>query len=314
MDPLSSFNPNSSLGAFQIGVLVSYALFGVTTTQSCLYYSRFPDDSRGLKTLVAFVWFCEFAHAVCIGHGLYTYTISNYGNPQRLAGALPKSLATAVLFAGIIAASVQGFFTFRIYAFSKQVYIPLFISVMVFVRLLAGLAVFVTALKMSSLAQTEAQCRWLLPGTWAVSSVNDLTITATLVVVLFKERTHVVHTRTAALVDKLIAWTIETGMLTSISGIFTLACYFTMKDNFVWLAVFMITARLFANNILASLNSRATLRAMAQATMTRPSLTPATELVFTGTDMQTSKITQMTYDHDDGSYGGPDNEAAPEAV
>jgi hypothetical protein len=39
-------------GAYQIGVLVSYALFGVTTTQTYIYYSRFPDDSLKLKTLV----------------------------------------------------------------------------------------------------------------------------------------------------------------------------------------------------------------------------------------------------------------------
>lgn len=39
-------------GALQIGVLVSYVLFGVTTTQAYIYYDRFPDDSPKLKALV----------------------------------------------------------------------------------------------------------------------------------------------------------------------------------------------------------------------------------------------------------------------
>jgi hypothetical protein len=39
-------------GVLQIGVLISYALFGVTTTQTYIYYSRFPDDSLKLKALV----------------------------------------------------------------------------------------------------------------------------------------------------------------------------------------------------------------------------------------------------------------------
>jgi hypothetical protein len=39
-------------GAVEIGVLVSYVLFGVTITQTYIYYSRFPDDSRKLKALV----------------------------------------------------------------------------------------------------------------------------------------------------------------------------------------------------------------------------------------------------------------------
>jgi hypothetical protein len=69
MDPIVSFNPNPTLGAhrmtgpchalddffagaLQIGTLISYALFGVTTMQLYIYYSRFPDDSRVLKVLV----------------------------------------------------------------------------------------------------------------------------------------------------------------------------------------------------------------------------------------------------------------------
>jgi hypothetical protein len=39
-------------GVFQIGVLISYVLFGVTTTQAYIYYSRFPDDSPKIKGLV----------------------------------------------------------------------------------------------------------------------------------------------------------------------------------------------------------------------------------------------------------------------
>jgi hypothetical protein len=39
-------------GALQIGVLISYVLFGVTTTQTYIYYSRFPDDSPKLKAFV----------------------------------------------------------------------------------------------------------------------------------------------------------------------------------------------------------------------------------------------------------------------
>ena len=50
--PTTSAYSMCTLGALQIGVLVSYLLFGVTTTQTYIYYGRFPDDSRGLKFLV----------------------------------------------------------------------------------------------------------------------------------------------------------------------------------------------------------------------------------------------------------------------
>jgi hypothetical protein len=42
----------TSLGALQIGIFVSHVLFGVMTTQTYIYYTRFPEDSPKLKALV----------------------------------------------------------------------------------------------------------------------------------------------------------------------------------------------------------------------------------------------------------------------
>ncbi|KAJ6571626.1 hypothetical protein B0H19DRAFT_1372640 [Mycena capillaripes] len=53
MNSAVSFNHSTTLGAYKLGVLASYILFGVTTTQVYIYYYRFPDDSLNLKALVA---------------------------------------------------------------------------------------------------------------------------------------------------------------------------------------------------------------------------------------------------------------------
>ncbi|KAJ6532408.1 hypothetical protein B0H19DRAFT_1272702 [Mycena capillaripes] len=47
-----SFNADSTLGAMLIGVLLSYLLFGVTTTQVYMFARRFPDESGRMKWLV----------------------------------------------------------------------------------------------------------------------------------------------------------------------------------------------------------------------------------------------------------------------
>ncbi|KAJ7851106.1 hypothetical protein B0H13DRAFT_2360385 [Mycena leptocephala] len=241
MDPALSLNLNTTLGAIQISVLVSYVLFGVITTQTYIYYSRFPEDSLKLKALVAFVWYrqlavdhiraperasrnriCEVGHALCIGHSLYVYTISDYAHPERVLGPAPKSLETTGIFSGVIGAC--GFFSFRIYAFSKKLYIPCLSWMMSVLRLLG------------------CTWKWLATFVWSVSTTNDLMISATLVVLLRNQRNNV-HTRTAALVEKLILWSIETGMLTSATSIATLACFVDMKENFIWIAFFFIGAR-----------------------------------------------------------------------
>ncbi|KAJ7867162.1 hypothetical protein B0H13DRAFT_2065674 [Mycena leptocephala] len=268
-----SLNLNTTIGAFQIGVLISYVLFGVTTTQTYMYYSRFPDDSWKLKALVV----CEMANALCVGHTLYVYTISHYTHPERLVGPLPTSFDTTVLLSGVIAVCVQGFFSFRIYAFSGKLYVYILIWVMIFLRLLGSIIMFVATLLMLSLPHYEMQWGWLLTAVWSVSTANDLIIAATLVVLLRNRRTDV-HRRTAALVEKLILWSIETGILTSATSIAGLACFLTMKENFIFLASYVVGGR--GEVISVTLNSRATLRALNEVTVSisLPSSTPAVGL------------------------------------
>ncbi|KAJ6572188.1 hypothetical protein B0H19DRAFT_1231739, partial [Mycena capillaripes] len=181
-----------------IGVLVSYVLLGVTTTQTYIYYSRFPEDSRKLKALVGFVWLCELAQALCIGHALYMYTISDYAHPERLLGAAPKTLETTIVFSAQIAACVQGFFSFRIYRLSNKLCIPVLIWVLVLSRLVVAIVLFVFGLEMKSLLGYVIQVQWLATSLWGVSTANDLAITVTLVVLLRKQRADL-RTRTAAL-------------------------------------------------------------------------------------------------------------------
>jgi len=45
-------NLNGTLGALEIGVLISLFLFGIVTVQTSVYYDRFPKDPWHVKFLV----------------------------------------------------------------------------------------------------------------------------------------------------------------------------------------------------------------------------------------------------------------------
>ncbi|KAJ7739984.1 hypothetical protein DFH07DRAFT_70894 [Mycena maculata] len=240
---MTSFDPSITLGAYELGVLASYALLGVTTTQTYIYYGRFPHDPLRIKYLVAVIWLCEMAHAVCIGHTLYEMTVSNYEHPERLF-LIPRTLAAAVLFSGIIGAFVQIFFSSRIYGISKSLYIPCLSWSLSFLRLLGSIIVCVYGFTMETIPAFETQWAWLLNSLWSVASANDLIIAVTLVYWLHRQRS-VADKRTVALVDKLVAWTIETGVVTSAAGLVTLICFATMHENFIWLGCFVVAARLY---------------------------------------------------------------------
>lgn len=136
---------NLTIGALEIGVFISTFLFGVITVQAHIYFRRFPNDGLVIKTLVRLpscflcilthknaiqvgtVWYAgevscfirshnharvvrllELGHNICVSHGLFTMTLSQYASPSPGSDrALDPSFSIAVLFSGCIAACVQ---------------------------------------------------------------------------------------------------------------------------------------------------------------------------------------------------------------
>ncbi|KAJ7020177.1 hypothetical protein C8F04DRAFT_1275456 [Mycena alexandri] len=299
---MDSFNPNPTIGALLIGVLLSYLLLGVMTTQTYIYYGRFPNDPRKLKAMVAVVWVCEFAHALCIGHTLYTYTILDYGHPERLGPtrASPRSIHTSVLFGLVITTCVQGFFSVRIYALSRRLFVPILIGTLLFLRVVGSTVASAAGLRSTSVLNYESQWGWLIKTVWGIGAACDVITTTALVTVLVQQRTYA-HRRTGAILDKIIAWTIETGILTTASWLVMLACFVTMKKNFIWIAVFVINARLFSNSFLASLNSRASLRATNDVSL------PGFAGIVPSSSSQMTKLTHITYDAESRDTAVPKN-------
>ncbi|KAF7289721.1 hypothetical protein MIND_01345500 [Mycena indigotica] len=259
------FDATDTIGALVIGVIVSIMLYGISTTQTYLYFVRFPEDSNFLRLLVIFVWLCETVHAGIIGHVLYFYSVTNYGNPKSLLEKVPGTLPVSIVITGVITALVQGFFAYRIWAFSTNRIFKL-ISVVICLTdvayLGASFAATILSFSVKNIQQFLRQYGWLLFGPWIVTLINDVAITGSLVVLLLRNRTKGLAL-TTALVDKLIKWAVETGLITSLFGVVTIIYYQKHTATFIWVGLQIIKARLFANSLLASLNSRTTLRAIA---------------------------------------------------
>ncbi|KAJ7496719.1 hypothetical protein FB451DRAFT_1386092 [Mycena latifolia] len=224
---------DSTIGAFEVGVLISYVLFGFTTLQTYIYFNRFPNDRRPLKYLVAFVWCCEMAHVVCVGAALYTMTITYFGQFERLIRT-PDSLTAGITFSGFVGPSVQSFFALRIYCLSESWWIPC---------LCWGLSFMRIGIKMVTLEQFETQWGWLVATIWGTGAANDLIIAGTLAYLFSRQRSELLPKRTLKVVDKLIIWTIETGAVTSIAGVATLICFVVDRQNFMWFVWYFATTR-----------------------------------------------------------------------
>ncbi|CAK5271776.1 unnamed protein product [Mycena citricolor] len=126
---------DNSVGALSIGVTVATMLFGINCMQSFLYFAEHSQkDGLALKLFVGLLWLLELVTAVLINHGIFFYTVSNWGdlsvineptvwcvpsssslpsqNRKPVAGVFWSKLGSVFTF---VALMVQGFFAHRVY-------------------------------------------------------------------------------------------------------------------------------------------------------------------------------------------------------
>ncbi|KAF7331478.1 hypothetical protein MKEN_00026600 [Mycena kentingensis (nom. inval.)] len=244
-----------SLGAYELGVLIAYILFGIAIMQTYVYFMRFTRDSRLLRALVAFVGICEVGHTLCIGDILYRFSVVAYGQPTALISA-PTSFIFSVLLTAIISACVQGFFAHRIYIYSRHLLVPSICTVLISLYVTSTIAAFALSIHNVTFRGFTTQWQWLITTSFAIGIANDVLITGTLMYLFARDRECSGSGRRQAAVNRLLKWTLESGLLNSIFAILKFVCFLTMKDNFIVLAVYIIEAKVNANSLLASLNGR----------------------------------------------------------
>ncbi|KAJ8072615.1 hypothetical protein PM082_016174 [Marasmius tenuissimus] len=271
---------NNTIGALEAGGMIACLLMGIVTTQVYYYYSKFPKDHVGLKILVAFVWICELGHSICISHSIYAMTIVSWSNP-RVFDSPPKTLLTAVLFSSLSIPLIQSFFGWRIKGLAGGWTLTLICWTMSLTRTTMLLIAFVGGVRLISLQQYVEDWEWSILTSPVIGTANDVLMALSLIWILIQRRGGATVSRsTVAVIDTLVLWTLETGLLTryvstttgilessksalcydSIGGVLMMIMFLTMPHNFIWLAVYTFLAKLYSNSLMASLNGRDTLR------------------------------------------------------
>ncbi|KAF7964569.1 hypothetical protein HWV62_5600 [Athelia sp. TMB] len=180
-------------------------------------------------------------------------TILNYSNPVGVITA-PASLGVGIMCSAFIGPVVQAWFAYRVLKFSGSFYIPVACWFLSALRCASTISVAIEALQGGEVRAFEETYRWLLIFILAVGAAVDILIAASLCYYFRK------HSRAggvfAKTMNQLMIWTIETGLLTSVTAVSMLVCFLTMQDNYVWIAIFTFLAKLFSNTFLAALNAR----------------------------------------------------------
>ncbi|KAJ3807650.1 hypothetical protein EV368DRAFT_69754 [Lentinula lateritia] len=172
-----------SLGPLIIGFALSTFLFGITTTQAYIYYGKFPDDPLRFKVLVTVLWYImyqlnqssthEFVRVMELAHTI-CLTASMYRFFVTLFGSPDVLLRTPT---ALNVAIIFGCF-----------------------NLAVGVEAFLV-----DLATLSAKFDWLITSVWIISMLHHEFGGAGSEILRRKSALE----KTAALLDKIIIWTVD---------------------------------------------------------------------------------------------------------
>ncbi|KAI0636149.1 hypothetical protein C8Q77DRAFT_1155856 [Trametes polyzona] len=262
-DPMSLSNPSAlvpplpaldnTFGAVLIGTCVGLTFYGLTAHQTYRYFRLYTSDLPILKALVATLMCLETWHtALCI-HMCYYYLTTNYFKPQALLSGV-WSLRLLPVTTGVVIFVCHSFYARRVYLIGG-LYRPL---VIVVVLLMFGELGFVIASTTEAFLQPSfaswEQFTWLISAGFGCAVGADLVLTSALICVLQRSRTG--FKSTDSMIDVLIVYTINTGLLT---GLLSLVFAVVDPNNLIYVGFNMVSTRSYANSVLAVLNSRRSL-------------------------------------------------------
>ncbi|KAG1873719.1 hypothetical protein DFJ58DRAFT_759869 [Suillus subalutaceus] len=257
---LPPFNVYTMIGPVVLGALVNACLFGGLVVQTYVYYANFPNDHPVMKLTVAAILASQIAHLICVSATLWNVVVNGYGNPLTLL-IFPLGADATILFTAITGALVESSFAFRLWKLSKTLTLPLISLALCLLAQSIALAMAAKAFAMTNLVTFETDENRLIILALTSRLVCELTLTLSMVWYLRKQRSST-FSRTTTKIDRLVLWTLETGLITSLVVVFVMSFFLATKQNYIWIGIYANLATVNANSLLASLNGRLIIRSV----------------------------------------------------
>ncbi|KAJ8586654.1 hypothetical protein M405DRAFT_935241 [Rhizopogon salebrosus TDB-379] len=264
----STFDPYLIIGPVVLSALVNASFFGCLVIQTYFYYVNFAKDHRTIKLMVAVVFAMQIGHLIGVSATLWNTAVSAYDDPSKLQ-VFPLATDATILFTCITGGIVESYFSFRLWKLSKRLLLPLFSLALCLVAQCLSLVIAVFAFSMTSVAEFSVNQNTLITVSLTSQAVYDLITAMGLVWYLMKQRSTALS---RSIIERLVLWTIETGLVSSMVAILFVSFFIAMKETYIWVGFYGIIANVNANCLLASLNGRLVVRNLANEALRRQAL------------------------------------------
>ncbi|OSC99561.1 hypothetical protein PYCCODRAFT_1438124 [Trametes coccinea BRFM310] len=245
----------STSGAVLLGTIFGSMLYGLVLYQTYKYYRLYPKDRIALKSLVCIIAVMETIHNALWILVCYEYFVVNFFNPLNLLRT-HWYVQLTVPFSGFTPLVAQIFYACRLYYLGTEIKYRLIVAATVVIMLsdfgwdIAGTILVFHAKTLADFSHSS----WIVSVSSGHLVVGDTLIAATLIYVLRQNRTG--FRRTDSVLDLLVMYTINSGLLIMISALFTFAFALRDPNNLIYAGISIVGVKLYSNSALAMLNSR----------------------------------------------------------
>ncbi|EKM52288.1 uncharacterized protein PHACADRAFT_260594 [Phanerochaete carnosa HHB-10118-sp] len=253
---------NTTVGAALLGGFATSMLYGIVCSQ-CYTFFQSPNQRHTaviIKYPIAILSVLITLYTGLVLHSLYWYAVINFGNESKVLD-ITWSIRALVVVAAVNDVIVRSCFVHRAWILGGHRTSQWYIFPLVFLVLClfgVSMTVGVWSLKLKTLQDFQS-IEALYNANLIMVAVADLTIAGRLTFLLASMKGNFIK-RTDSLINIMLAYTINTGLITSLVSIASLIAHATMPYNYVFLAVFFPLSPLYVNALLASYNARYWLR------------------------------------------------------
>lgn len=261
-----SINVSEIVDGLYYGYALSTALFGITIVQAWNYFNTNADGWL-MRSLVAFLVAMDAAVTGVNTQILHHYVVDNFGNTDQMQ-IIIHSFDAEVMMTAVVVLIVELFFVVRIYKLnSKNWLVPAVITVLAVGSFGSCTAFVVAQIQDDSTVGLSKKDR---VGTISAfngsAALADILITIALSWNLSQSRSGI--PRTNNVIQKMLTYTINRGVLVTVTQTLTLIMYSVEQTNLHWMPTHLSINKVYVITMLAILNTRPALREQLNSAVT----------------------------------------------
>ncbi|ESK87986.1 hypothetical protein Moror_10833 [Moniliophthora roreri MCA 2997] len=237
-----------------LGYMSSYLLQGIMIVQVFIYCISFPNDARYIKFTVWALLFIE-----CLSTSFATTAaLLSLVKFQALMGLPDLWLFRALApLCGLVTLIVHGFYAWRIHVLGGHISIILVIFVLTATQCAAVIFSGTKTMLGIGLQTKDDPALLSINILWlAGSALTDMIIAGSLLYLLRQATLQIRRSRTKSRVEKVMTTAVETGMVTAIGALIELGFFLAFRNSLIHYIMFYMLPKLYANCMMATLNSR----------------------------------------------------------